>query len=400
MRKTFIISALALILSACVTNRGPVKPSDELRAVWFSYFDWENLPKDENDFRKEAASVVTNVKETGLNAIFLHVHSHSDSYYLKSKNFPLARRAFGDDRTSNGYDPLQIFIDLAHAQGLQLHAWLNPYRIGSQTEYDSIPADSLIGKWRDSPEYRYILFHKGAYYLNPSKNAVREAFVSEIQELCKNYAIDGVHLDDYFYPPLDDTNPELCFDKDDYESSDEATENVKTITQWRRDNVSSLVEKIHAAVKEEKPGIPFGISPQGNIDNLKSQHQYFVDIEKWLSNDGYVDYILPQLYWGFEGRKSNGEIAPWAFENNLKRWAGICTNKNIKLYTGLALYKAGGDYKEGNEVSEWQRYDDIIARQIKVTRKEKRAGGFVIFDYRDTIKEETKKEMINIRKIL
>jgi len=397
MRKFFIImNILFFFFTGCMTVQKGEEKKEELRGVWYSFFDWETLPKEKTEFQNQVESIVKNVKKVGLNTIFLHIHSHSDSYYLKSSYFPLSRRAFGDDLTSKGYDPLEVFIEEAHKENIEIHGWLNPYRIGSQQDYDLIPEGNIIADWKKSPEKRNILLHKGAYYLNPAKDEVQDLFVNAVKEICLNYDIDGIHLDDYFYPALDDSIPELSFDMEEYNSA----ESGRTIVQWRRDNVSRLIEKIHQAVGESSPEIPFGISPHGNLDNLASTRNYFVDIEEWLSCDRYIDYIMPQLYWGFESKKSNGDAAPWAFKNNMDRWVSLVKGGPVKLYAGLALYKSMNDFKEGNEVSEWIRCSDIIARQIVACREEEYCSGFSIFDYRDLLREEAGEEVKNIKKLM
>ena len=461
-----------------MTKQAQEKPvqGPELRGVWFSFYDWDTLPDQPEAFRAAAEQVAQNVADLGLNTIFLHVHSHSDSYYLKSSYFPYSKRApaplapSGTEREA--LDPLSVFIEAAHKRGLELHAWFNPYRIGSAAQLESAPADSCIGKWRRDYEQRLseadgeteeqaedreqalsgtetpatpesplpeaaftevdlpdgeelvvleldsegnpvpaaeeepveseekpyipcpIINHNGVFYLNPSSAEIQQTLVAAIREVCENYEIDGVHFDDYFYPVINDKDPALSFDKIDWEKSG----SEKTITQWRRDNVSSLIEAIHTAVHEYN--LPYGISPAGNIDNLIVPNHYLIDLDLWLSSDRYIDYIMPQIYWGFEPRAANGNLRPWAFENCLKSWKTQLKHSPVTLYVGLALYKGGTDNRDGNEISEWLRYDDIIARQILLTRDDPLAQGFVLYTYKDILAPLRQAEVSHIRDLL
>ena len=399
--KKFLACILALIFCffGCVTNKSTIIEEEhqlELKGVWFSYYDWGNLPQDEEDFKEAVKNVISTVKETGLNAIFLHAHSHSDSYYKKSTYFPLSSYISFTKEFSEDFDPFEFFIEEAHKEGIQIHAWFNPYRVGSAAQFEKIEGDSLLAKWKTSDEEdgsRHILFHKGSYYLNPSLPETVNAITDAIIELCQNYDVDGLHFDDYFYPALDDNSEKLCFDLVDWESS----ECQKDLEQWRRDNVSLLVQSVYNAVHKEKPSALFGISPMGNIPRLLEKNQYLIDLEKWISEPGFIDYILPQIYWGFEIKKGDGSQAPWAFEPCLASWTELLKESSVTLYVGLPLYKAGKDGNDGNEICEWLRKDDIIARQIQTCKKNGRVSGISIFDWQDFSREEAQTEVRNIK---
>lgn len=454
MKKFFLpLAALSLFLAGCVmTSRQPEKSAEpvELRGVWFSFYDWDTLPGEADAFRAAVDEVTKTVSDLGLNTIFLHVHSHSDSYYLKSSYFPYSKRAPSPapaESAEEKFDPLSIFIESAHKRGLELHAWFNPYRIGSPAQLESAPADSCIGTWRTAYESSLlasgpdaepetaadssvielvtpdgelvtvrevdsdgnilqnesaeqihipcpIINHNGVFYLNPASAEIQQTLVAAIREVCQNYEIDGIHFDDYFYPVLNDNESALSFDKIDWEKSG----SEKSLVQWRRDNVSSLIEAVHKTAAEYN--LVFGISPVGNFQNLTAKNHYLIDIDLWLSTDRYIDYIMPQIYWGFEPRAPNGNLRPWAFENCLQTWKDHLANSPVTLYVGLALYKAGIDSPDGNEVSEWLRYNDIISRQILVTRSDPTARGFVLYGYKDLLTPERSEEVSHIREVL
>lgn len=400
-RSIVIILASLFIFSACVNTRKIAhKPAElEVKGVWFSFFDWNALPHEEDAFKRAVSDLVGEVKNMGLNVIYLHAHSHSDSYYKKSTYFPLSKYVAYTNEFSEDFDAFEYFIEEAHSLGIEVHAWFNPYRVGNQAQFEEIQAGSILYDWKKSDEEigsRYILCHRGAYYLNPSSMEVLNGFTNAVRELCQNYNVDGVHFDDYFYPAIDDSVEELSFDKADWEKygSDKSLEN------WRKDNVSALVQSVYAAVHEELPDAVFGISPSGNLSNLLSSQKYLVDLDRWLGEEGFVDYLIPQIYWGFEPRLSNGNTAPWAFENCLAEWLSRMENTSVALYIGLGLYRCGDNVKDGNEVSEWLRYNDIIARQIESCCQKKKISGFVLFDWRDLKAERASGEVENLRQVL
>ena len=320
----------------------------ELRGVWFAYYDWEAMPREEEAFRQAAASVMDRLQALEMNAIFLHVHSHSDSYYLQSSYFPASLYAFGTMGEPLSFDPLAIMIEEAHARQISVHAWLNPYRITSNSEertnvtWQDIPEDSLVKQWRNSPEHeRSILKYHDLYFLNPAREEVKQLLTDTITELVSKYAVDGVHFDDYFYPSINSGYEGADFDKPEYEASGSDL----SLADWRRENVTDLLQRIHAAVREVDPHLVFGVSPAGNLDNLRSSSMYFTDIDS--------------------------------------RWMGLDRAEGIALYIGLPLFRTGDDTTfKGNE-SEWYSSDDIIARMIRCCRDQDAVEGFVIFDYED-----------------
>ena len=323
---------------------------------------------------------MSDIKNRGMNAIFCHVHSHSDSYGQKLKSFPLSKFMVTKDSNPN-FDPLEYMIESAHKQGLSFHAWVNPYRV-TNSMMKNIPDNSIVKQWMGDPsKQRNVLLHDGNYYLNPSSAEVRSYLVNSISEICKNYEVDGVQFDDYFYPSLNDSDPAKSFDKAEYDASGSSL----GITQWRRENVSMLVKDVYKAVHEARPQAVFGISPVALLSNLRSDKSYFVDIDRWMASNEYIDYIMPQLYHGFEAKTRTGILAPHSYINCLNSWVELKrkSNSNVKLYIGLGLYRTGKDIKDGNAVSEWLRYNDILLRQVKAARETGEVSGFGIFAYQN-----------------
>ena len=380
-------------------NRGGERPghsdNDELRAMWISYLEYMEMPKDKTGFQNAVDDMFDRCVNLGMNAVIVHVRSHCDAMY-PSNYYPWSIFASGTQGVDPGYDPLDYMVSAAHKRGLEFHAWLNPYRVtGYGTYWNQTSADNPVRVWlsdNDPSNDRWALLHKGEYYLNPSIPRVRQMVVDGIKEIAENYNVDGIHFDDYFYPSLNDNDPSRCFDKPEYEASGSRL----SIADWRRNNVNLLVGDVYHAVKEINSNIEFGISPAGNVDNLRRNDAYFADIDTWLSKSGYLDYIMPQLYWGFDRRDSSGNIAPYAFENNLNTWIRLASKGDVKLYIGLNMANAGCNISDNNAVSEWITHDDIIARQVSTARTTGKVRGFAFFRYAIFDKNEAQKEVNNL----
>lgn len=373
-----------------------VSRNGELDAMWISYLEYMEMPKDESGFKAAVDTMFDRCVDMGMNAVIVHARSHFDAMY-PSQYYPWSVFACGSQGVDPGYDPLDYMVTAAHSRGLEFHAWLNPYRVTGYGCYWNQVSESNPAKiWlsdNDTSNDRWVLLHKGEYYLNPSVPQVRQMVADGVKEIVSNYDVDGIHFDDYFYPSVNDSDPSLCFDKPEYDASGSNL----SIADWRRNNVNMLVKDVYAAVKDIDSSVVFGISPAGNVENLRKNTANFVDIDTWLSNTGYVDYIMPQLYWGFERRDSSGNIAAYAYENNLNTWISLAAKGNVKLYVGLNLANAGTNVSDNNSVSEWLRYDDIIARQVLAARATGKVDGFAFFRYAIFNKSEAQKEFSNLK---
>lgn len=373
-----------------------VSRNGELAAMWISYLEYMEMPKDEAGFKAAVDTMFDRCVDLGMNAVIVHVRSHSDAMY-PSGYYPWSVFASGTQGIDPGYDPLEYMIRAAHSRGLEFHAWLNPYRVTGYGCYwnqvsQTHPAMAWLSDY-DTENDRWVLLHKGEYYLNPSVPQVRQMVADGVGEIVSNYDVDGIHFDDYFYPSVSDADPSLWFDKPEYDASG----SILSIADWRRNNVNRMVRDVYETVKEIDPSVEFGISPAGNVDNLRKNTANFVDIDAWLSEPGYVDYIMPQLYWGFERRDSSGNIAAYAYENNLMTWIRLAETGNAKLYIGLNMANAGTNVPDNNSVSEWLRYDDIIARQVLAARATGKVDGFAFFRYAIFNKSEAQEEVSNLR---
>lgn len=373
-------------------------PSQELRGVWISYLDWEKLPGDEIGFQKGVDQILARCVDLKMNAVFVQVRPDADAMY-PSEYFPWSRFVTGTQGQDPGYDPLAYFVQAAHRRGLQFHAWINPYRVtGYLNRWNQVSEQSFVRQWlsdSDTANDRWVLKQNGEYYLNPAVEEVRQRIIGGVREIVEHYDVDGIHFDDYFYPDVNNEDPNKWFDKPEYEISG----STLTISDWRRENINLLIRGVYETVKEKKPQVQFGISPEGYVDHLRSDSRLFADVDTWLSQEGYVDYIMPQIYWGFEHKLSDGNPAPFAFANNLKTWIQLKNKGNVRLYLGLAMYKTGSGSTDNNAVPEWLRRNDIIRRQVEAGRESGQVSGYCFYAYSSFQESACQAEVANLMKI-
>lgn len=394
----FLLAVGMLFLPVSKAYAGPVSGgspgSGEMRGVWVSYLDWNGWAKDEAGYKKAMDQTLDLCVQKGLNAVFLQVRPDGDAMY-PSQYFPWSKFASGKQGKNPGYDPLAYAVQAAHQRGLQLHAWINPYRItGYLNRYSDLCASNPAIAWAkdgDSSNDRWVLCQNGEYYYNPAIPQVRQLIIDGVKEIVTNYEVDGIHFDDYFYPNLDDSKAETWFDYPEYQASGTSL----SVAAWRRNNVNELVRGVYSAVKSIRPQALFGISPEGYLQNLRKDTRQFTDVDAWMTQSGYVDYLMPQIYWGFEA-KQNGQAAGYAFENCLNEWVTLKKKGNVKLYVGLALYKTGTDAVDGNEVPEWQRYHDIMKREVQAGRATGQVSGYCFYDLSSLTRAAAAGEVANV----
>lgn len=380
--------------SSTVSGSSTSNAEVEMKAMWISYLEYGSGAKTEAQFTKKMNTMFDNCVSYGMNTVIVQVRPFSDAMY-ESAYFPWSKYVSGTLGTDPGYDPLKIMVELAHEKGLKIQAWVNPYRVTlGSTNVSALPAGHPAKKWRNSSSettQRRVLSYGGNLYYNPSSAAVRTLIVDGVKEIVQNYDVDGIHFDDYFYPNLG-TDYKTNFDAKEYDTYVENCESdgttPKTIVQWRRTNVNTLVKKVYAAVKEIDPNVEFGISPAGNINNLLSSSAYYVNVKTWMANSGYVDYICPQIYWSFQN-----STCPYAA--TVDKWAALKTSDSVKLYIGIAVYRAGSDVEK-----EWANSDDVLKRQIEYGRGVSNVSGFAFYRYDSFQSSACQAELANLLPLL
>lgn len=354
---------------------------EEVRAIWISYLDLGPLLKNQSKsaFTASIRRVLDDVEGLGLNTVYAQMRPFGDALY-RSGYFPSSYLFTGEEGEigSQPYDVLEIMVEEAHSRGLRIEAWLNPYRVRTSDKplSDDNPAWDLL-------ETGDAIRYDGGIYYDPGSPAARELILNGVREIVDNYDVDGIHFDDYFYPP----NAPATFDAETYEAADTG----KSLAAWRREQVDILVKEVYAAVGRDKV---FGISPAGN--NQNNYNALYCDVEKWLTTPGYVDYICPQVYFGF-----NNSIKP--YESTVKEFNDMISQSGVKLYIGLAAYKIG-DAQQGG--SEWVQNTDMMARQVECARDLSRYGGFALYRYDSlfnpggSVAGAVKKELANLIDVL
>ena len=349
------------------TAPNPALPAGEWRAVWVSYLEWARMNfSSEETFRAGAAQLLDNCAGLGLNTVLAQVRPFGDALY-RSNLYPWSHLCTGVQGQDPGFDPLDVLLQEAHGRGLSVEAWINPYRLRSSAAVPpNLAETNLICT---HPEWTCTVGE--GVYLNPAEPAAAGYVVQGVAELVQNYAVDGIHFDDYFYPTTDEGIDAVQF----------AASGVSSRTIWRRENVTALVQAVHDAVKAQDPTLRFGISPQGNPDN--DEDRQYSDVKAWLAAGGdhaVVDYLCPQVYWG-EGFTLSSGSTRFAFENIVPEWLGYPRAADVALYFGLGAYRIGvGDGGADPDAGTRWNTGEALARQVQFLR-EQNAGGWALYRY-------------------
>lgn len=368
-KKSLLILLLFIIIIIIIYNMMNLKKekqtnekynNEEIRAVFVSYIELTSYlkGKDMETSKKNIDKILKNIEDFGFNTIILQVRSASDAIY-PSKIYPWSSTVSKEEGQSPGYDILDYFIKKSHQKNLSIYAWLNPYRVRTNENVASITTTN--------PAYKYIgtdtLFINNGIFYNPAKQEVEDLIVDGIEEIIKNYSIDGLLFDDYFYP--DDK-----IDEQDYQEYIKKNENI-SLKEYHLMIVNKMVERVHSICK--KYHVPFGISPDGNINN--NYEKNYADVKVWLSSSKYLDFIMPQIYYGFYNETKS-------FKKVIDEWNDLITNNKIKLIVALAFYKVGtvDEYAKSGSL-EWVTNNNIIMKEIILSRNLSHYAGFALFRY-------------------
>lgn len=357
---------------------------EEDRYVFISYIDYSYLKgKDENILKEEINKMVLNIKENNFNGIILQVRAFSDAIYY-SKIFSPSLHIVNNENDKLKLDMLDYFIKLSHENNIKLIAWINPYRIRSNNDISSISGNNIVNKYLNTSSVEI----KNGIYFNPAKDEVLDLIIKGVLEIVKNYDVDGILYDDYFYPS------KTC-DLKDYELY-KTQGGTNSLEDFRRDNINKLIRKTYEKIKEVNSDVLFGISPSGNMNN--NYNAEYLDINYLIENK-IVDFIMPQIYYGFDNTNL-------PFVNSVNSWSNLVKDTNIKFYVALALYKSGLEDKYAKTgINEWINNNDIISKQIIVSRNTYNYEGFSIFryDYLFNSKKDNKQlldEVFYVKKLL
>lgn len=382
----FLASSIVLVAvngseKAAVLTEQPLavtveKPEEEIRGLWVTYMalDVEDETDKEAAFHDRIDSVIDDMTGAGLNTMIVQVRPFSDALY-PSRYYPWSHILTGVQGLDPGFDPLAYIIQAAHAHDIMVHAWVNPYRISTANTPSSFSDDNPYV--RNSGLGAEI---NGGLYLNPASDDAKMLIVNGVREIAENYDVDGIQFDDYFYPP--DCGD---FDAEDYEAYCETTASPLSLAEFRKENVSSLIAAVYRAVHETDRDLLFGVSPQGNLGN---NEELYADVEKWCAEQGYIDYICPQIYFSLDNPKLT-------FEEGLRDWLDLKKHDGLSLYIGLPAYKAGTDADSGT----WLDSDSILKTEIEITR-ECGADGFMLYSSDSFHNEDNAAEIQNVIRYL
>jgi uncharacterized lipoprotein YddW (UPF0748 family) len=365
-----VCALVGLLTTLPLLAADPPEIRREFRGVWVATvanIDWPSKPglparQQQDELRAITAKCVA----LRLNAVVLQVRPMCDALY-KSDLEPWSEYLSGTLGKDPGYDPLTFAVAEAHDRGLELHAWFNPYRAHSPSARSPIPDSHLVKKRPDLAK-PYGKHH----WLNPTNPAVADHTLKVVLDVVRRYDVDGVHMDDYFYPyaEKDDEGKTIPFPDDDTWAAYQKSGGKLSRSDWRRAAVDDFVERLYREVKKEKKWVKVGISPFGiwrpghppGIEGFDQYEGLYADAKKWF-NQGWVDYFTPQLYWPIKQEKQSYPklLAWWAGENMKKRhlWPGNIPSRVTRKDKGWAPTE--------------------IADQIEATRAQAGATGNIHF---------------------
>jgi len=344
---------------------------DNMKAMWLSQYDMESVytengkQREEKDFTLKTEKIIDNMVSIGINTLIVQVRPFADSMY-PSEIYPMSYFVVGKYGENAEYDPFAIILEKAHEKGLSVHAWINPLRGMTEDEIKKVPENFKIREWYDNGEILKCV--SGRMYLDPAYYEARELIVKGATEIVKLYDVDGVHMDDYFYPTTDES-----FDCESYEAY-RSRGGTLELADFRRENINLLVRKIYSAVKSERKDVLFGISPAGEMNN--NYYELYADVYEWCGNEGYIDYICPQIYFGFEHDTCG-------FKKLCHQFSDMVKVDGIRLIVGMYVGKAVFcfDRYAGSGQYEWRDNKDILLRELEYTETLSKCSGVAYFCY-------------------
>ncbi len=332
-----------------------------MKAVWLSQYDMENVYKNgttqrsKEEFTERVKTLFGGLKALGFNTLFVQLRPNGDSFYPSAYYCPskYVVGMYGADFT---YDPLEIMVEEAHALELSIHGWINPLRCMNPTSVELVNISYGLRKFTEEHMDDYVIKCDNMLYLNPGYEEVRQLIIDGAAEIVRYYDVDGIHMDDYFYP----NNMGFEYDRAAFQAQTEFSDQAF----FRRHSVNLLVSGLYSAVKAENPNVMFGISPAGSLSYTRS---LFADVDTWLAGEGYVDYIMPQLYQGMDYGNSS-------FDKRYAQWHSLIKNDKIRLIPGMDLSPAA----EGS-TSEWVNNKDVLKTCIDYAIGYGHCSGFSLF---------------------
>ncbi len=367
-----ILFAVFGLLNFKIDKTEPVlnaQPNDErmLKAVWVTPFVGDVNVNGESSFKSNMTNVLNNMENFGYNALIFHVRTHNNAFYPSNLN---PKATYVSNINFSSFDPIEWLVNESHARGIELHAWMNPYRTGTQFT-GSMPSanpasnpDNLITNGTDK-------------ILDPAKTVVKNFVANTVKEFVEMYDVDAVHFDDYFYI--------------------NNIQNYSLSEADKRGHVNDMIEKVSNVLKTHNTNnnkfVQLGISPTGIYRNGNGLVNYYdgkvyssgsagtrgqqhygnylcADTLHWM-NEKWIDYIMPQIYWS-----RTEPAAP--YKTVLDWWSEVTSYLDVNLYVGLGLYRA----EEKSDSTKWGYYSDELDEQITLIENDPEAKGYTMFSYK------------------
>ena len=352
MRKLSLFILLSLALCTYAEPRAP-----RFRGAWIATvanIDWPSAEAVGNSLRQqqEMLFLLDSLQSLGVNAIIFQVRPTADALYyseLEPVSLWLTGKT-GSWGVQMPYDPLAFVLREAHARDMEVHVWINPYRL-TLKDYPLPEATAHILK---ACAFQY----NNQWYLDPGKEDTQAWICMVVSDIVSRYDIDAIHMDDYFYPyPV---KGQSIPDRATYEANPRGFSNIN---DWRRDNVNTIIRELHTVIHSLKPEVQFGISPFGVYRNdstlgiragMTNYDDLYADIVLWMQ-EGWIDYVVPQLYWEI-GRKGvdYATLARWWADNS----------HGCRLYIGMAPYRLLNQPTAKQKTSAWATGNEIM-RQLR-----------------------------------
>lgn len=379
MKKVVVMLVLLGICGAMWAE----EPADrrEIRAVWFSSAwlrDWPEItddtsregtadriftmfPEDQLYHKGRMLEMIDSLKAVGCNTVIFQTVSFMDAMH-RSSFLPWSRYLTGTEGMIPIYDPLRVAVERCHELGMDIHAWMNPYRVGftSRTYAPNHPM------WLH-PEW--LQEYNGSYYWNPGIPEVREFIAGLVKEVLENYDVDGVHIDDYFYPSGLQKDQGTWDDSAEYEMYGDTL----SVDEWRYRNVDETIKLLYETVHATRPDALFGVSPAGRLVNTQL---LYADPSRWI---GYMDYIVPQIYWQIEHPLEDAR-----FDKQIHEWPAVNV-PGVPVIAGMAIYRYGEKTRVPKGAPAAIFDDAQYRRQMKLVRAEEGVYGQMWFSARGVL---------------
>ena len=359
MKKYLLIILFATLYTLNAT-RSTVTAQVTFKGAWIATvanIDWPSANAVGNDSLQQAEMtfILDSLQSLGINAIIFQVRPTADALY-ESELEPWSHWLTGKQGRKPGYDPLDWMVQECHSRDMELHAWLNPYRIN----ITSMKVDSLSYNHPFYQHPEWFWNYGKQWYFNPALPDTREWICMVVYDVVCRYNIDAIHMDDYFYP-----YPIAKCELPDAADFARDPRGFTDIRDWRRDNVNLTIQAISQTIRDANPNVQFVISPFGVYkegSGLTNYYDLYADILLWIQN-GWIDYVVPQLYWNIGNKRADYEqLAHW-WANAVDSLSTLNDQRSTKLYIGMSPYRLGG----AKELSAWREGNEI-ARQMRLNR--------------------------------